>query len=241
MLSTATPTILASLGGMEFYSLTFTAKTLTAAVGYLIVGKMADKFGRRNVMCVGTFLVFLGYVLSALSTSITMLIASRAVSGFGAGLTLSLGYIILGDFFKGKIYGNAYVIMTLACGIACVIGGPLGGVFCSGGNWTMVFWVLAPLPIVTMLITYFCCPNYVVDSSDVKFDALGCVLFTIATILLVLVLSISGTFTKFTSPAMLISLVCSIAIYVWFFVHENRIDEQSCIFPVKLIKQDSHE
>ena len=236
MMSTATPSILADLGGFEFYSLMFTAKTLTACVGFLLAGKVADKFGRRLSMQVSCLLVLVGYVLSAMAGNMTVMIISRGISGIGAGIGLSLCYIIIGDLFENQAYARVYIVVTVACSIACIAGGPLGGAITSVFGWNTVFWMLAPLPLISGVCVTVCMPNYAIDAPDTKFDTLGCVLFIIATSALIVFLSVAGNFASVTSPSMLLCLAVFLVLGIWFFKHESSIDENRCIFPVRLMK-----
>lgn len=236
MMSTATPSILADLGGFEAYSLMFTAKTLTACIGYLIAGKLGDKLGRRLAMQLACLFVLVGYVLSASAGSMEMMIASRAVAGIGAGVGLSLCYIIIGDLFKDRIYARVYIVVTVACSIACIAGGPLGGAITTAFGWSTVFWMLAPLPLISLITISICLPNYVIDAPETRFDTLGCILFVVGATSLILFLSCVGTFAKLTDPSMLICLVVFAVLTVWFFRHEGKIDEERCIFPVHLMR-----
>lgn len=237
MMSTATPSILADIGGMSFYSLMFTAKTLTACIGFLIAGKLADKFGRRHTMQVSCVLVAIGYVISATAANMPVMVISRAIAGIGAGLGLSLCYIIIGDLFENEVYAKVYIVVTVACSIACIAGGPLGGIITTAFGWNTVFWMIAPLPVISLVLISICMPNYVIDAPEIKFDTLGCVLFVIATTMMILFLSLSGSFFKVTDPLMLITLAVAIILAVLFFRHERNIEEDRCIFPVRMMEK----
>src|SRR5207237_9318711 len=65
IVSTSMPTIVAKLGGLEFYSWIFSIYMLTSALTTPIFGKLADLFSRRNLMLVGIGIFVLGSTLCA--------------------------------------------------------------------------------------------------------------------------------------------------------------------------------
>src|SRR5690606_29468457 len=84
MVSTAMPRIVASLGGMDWYSWVFSAYMLSATVFVPVFGKLSDQFGRRPLILMGISLFTLGALLSGLAQDMTQLILFRAVQGLGA-------------------------------------------------------------------------------------------------------------------------------------------------------------
>src|SRR5690554_7561190 len=53
IVATAMPSIVASLGGFEYYSWVFAAYLLSQAVSTPIFGRLADLYGRKNILLVG--------------------------------------------------------------------------------------------------------------------------------------------------------------------------------------------
>src|SRR5690554_7108723 len=53
IVATAMPSIVASLGGFEYYSWVFAAYLLSQAVSTPIFGRLADLYGRKNILIVG--------------------------------------------------------------------------------------------------------------------------------------------------------------------------------------------
>src|SRR4030095_8743231 len=85
IVSTALPTIVGDLGGLDHLSWVVTAYLLTATVSGPLYGKLGDLFGRKIVLqaAIGIFLV--GSALCGLSQSMGELIGFRALQGLGAG------------------------------------------------------------------------------------------------------------------------------------------------------------
>ena len=85
VVATAMPTVIASLGGLEIYSWTFSAFLLASTVTMPLWGRLADQLGRRGVYLAGLSIFLLGSVLSGLSQSMGQLISFRTIQGLGAG------------------------------------------------------------------------------------------------------------------------------------------------------------
>src|SRR3982751_6019815 len=99
VVSTAMPTIVSQLGGLEIYSWVFSAFMLTSTTTVPIYGKLSDLYGRRVVYAAAMGLFLIGSVLCGRAASMNQLIAARAVQGLGAGGVLPLAFIIVGDIF----------------------------------------------------------------------------------------------------------------------------------------------
>ena len=85
VVSTAMPSIIANLKGLDIYPWVFSAYLLASTVSTPLYGKLADMFGRKRVLLVGLFLFGLGSVLSGFSQTMPQLIFFRVVQGLGAG------------------------------------------------------------------------------------------------------------------------------------------------------------
>lgn len=235
LLSTAAPTILADIGGMELYAMIFSVKMLTNAVCMLLCGKLSDRFGRRNILLIGIACVLLGYIGSGFSTSITSLIIFRGVTGCGSGFSLGLGYTMMGDLFKGKSHSTAYIVQVTSAGIAMVGGPILGGVLVAHLPWHWAFWILVPLAAISFIIICSLCPNYRFETNSQKTDVGGMVLYTIGMTLLLTVLSTAGTFWKWISVPSVILLILFMIFFVIFITHELHTDEHIAVLPVSLL------
>src|SRR5262245_55996194 len=99
VVATAMPTVIASLGGIEIYSWTFSAFLLASTVTMPLWGRLADQLGRRRVYLTGLGIFLLGSALSGLSQTMTQLILFRALQGIGAGSLVTLGMTVIADLW----------------------------------------------------------------------------------------------------------------------------------------------
>ena len=97
IVSTALPTIVGDLGGLEKLSWVVTAYLLSSTVVLPLCGKLGDLYGRK-IMLQGAIALFLaGSTLCGLAQDMTQLIVLRAVQGLGGGgLSIRAGALSAG-------------------------------------------------------------------------------------------------------------------------------------------------
>src|SRR3954464_4126798 len=85
IVSTALPTIVRDLGGLEHLSWVVTAYLLAVTVVTPLYGKLGDLYGRKLVLQTALVIFLVGSALCGLSQDMTQLILFRAVQGLGGG------------------------------------------------------------------------------------------------------------------------------------------------------------
>src|SRR5215213_3391328 len=97
IVSTALPTIVGELGGIEHLSWVVTAYLLTSTASVPLYGKISDLYGRRIVFqfAIVTFLV--GSALAGLAQDMVQLVVARGVQGVGGGGLMAMAMTIIGD------------------------------------------------------------------------------------------------------------------------------------------------
>src|SRR5690349_22256537 len=85
IVSTALPTIVGDLGGASHLSWVVTAYLLASTASTPLWGKLGDMYGRKMFFQAAIVIFLFGSVLSGISSSMTELIAFRAVQGIGGG------------------------------------------------------------------------------------------------------------------------------------------------------------
>src|SRR3979490_2203864 len=83
VVSTAMPTVVASLGGIDHYSWVFSAYLLTSTASVPLWGRLSDLYGRRGVYLTAIALFLAGSMLAGLSQSMLQLVIFRLVQGLG--------------------------------------------------------------------------------------------------------------------------------------------------------------
>jgi len=143
--STAMPTIIGDLHGLEHYSWVASIYLLACTVTMPLYGRLADALGRKRVI-VGSILLFMaGSVLAAYAHSMTQLIVYRGLQGLGAGGIMPVVLTILGDIFTLEERAKIQGFFSAVWGTASLAGPALGAFLVGGFGWRAVFLINLPL------------------------------------------------------------------------------------------------
>src|SRR4029079_16056903 len=142
VVTTALPTIRASFqAGLSELEWIVNAYTLTFAVLLLTGAALGDRFGRKRMFVIGLAIFTGGSVIAALSSSVEVLIAARAIQGVGGGLITPLSLTILSAAVPQERRAVALGAWGAVAGLAIAIGPLVGGGISEGPAWQRVFWV----------------------------------------------------------------------------------------------------
>lgn len=102
--------------------------------------------GRRPALLMGVAAFIIGTVVSGTATSPGMLLAGRAVSGLGAGISEPVKALILYDLFTLRERSMWVSFLNIAWTIGCVAGPILAGKFTQDPAITWVSWMCLRRP-----------------------------------------------------------------------------------------------
>jgi MFS transporter, DHA1 family, multidrug resistance protein len=130
------PDLTAALNGhMAQAQLTLSALILAFGLGQMVMGPLSDRFGRRPVLLGGLTLYVLAAVSSASATSMTMLIASRAIQGIGLAASVAVGRALVRDLYE-PVEGARIMSKGLTgLGILAMASPAVGGLLASHWGW----------------------------------------------------------------------------------------------------------
>ncbi len=148
LLSTATPAISASLGGLRDVSWIMVAYLLSAAVIAPVYGRLGDAHGRRRMLLVALGAFTLGSLVCGASQSLPQLIAGRVLQGLGGGGLMVLSQALIGELVppleRVRFQGYFALMFTTAS-----IGGPvIGGLVVAHFNWRWLFFANLPFAAI---------------------------------------------------------------------------------------------
>ncbi len=122
--------------------LTISAYLLGFAVGQIFYGPLADRHGRKPVLLGAMVLYCTASLACALSTSIEMLIAARALQALGGSGGIVLARAIVRDLYSGARAGRELSLIGAVMALAPVLAPLLGGVLQTGFGWRSIFFTL---------------------------------------------------------------------------------------------------
>jgi len=132
------------------------AYLLAFAALLLTMGALGDRFGRKRMFQVGLVLFGFGSLAGALSTSMSMLIACRALMGLGGAVVLPQTLsIIRSSFADPKERAQAIAVWAGIFALAYGIGPAVGGILLEYFEWQSVFLLNIPVAIIAFVGGYF--------------------------------------------------------------------------------------
>ena len=191
VVSTALPTIVADLGGLDHLSWVFTAYILTSTVVAPLYGKLGDLYGRRIMVFAAVALFLAGSLACAASSNMNALIIARAVQGLGGGGLFVLALSVVGDVIAPKDRGKVQGMFAAVFSLSSVIGPLMGGWFVDVFSWHWIFLINLPLGAIAVLMFGLNFPAHTALVGH-KIDWLGAALLTLALSLVILVCSLGG-------------------------------------------------
>jgi EmrB/QacA subfamily drug resistance transporter len=196
VLNVAIPTIRseldASLPAVEWV---ITGYALMFASLLVVGGRLGDIYGPRRLVMVGAGVFGLGSLVASVSTSIPMLIISKAViQGSGAALLTPNTLSLIANTFHGAERTRAFAIWATAMSTGAVSGPILGGFLTTYHSWRWAFRInVIVAPIVVLGLWRLARPDGRTGRRP-RLDLVGSVLVAAATFLIVFGISQGSTY-----------------------------------------------
>ena len=156
----ALPDVAADLGlPITAVQLSFTLYLLALALGQLILGPLADRFGRRPVLLAGVFIHMLGCVVAAMASDLTWLLVGRVLQALGGCTGMALARTIMLDRHSREAAAGKIGYITFSIGLSQAIAPTLGGYMNLMWGWQSLFYFSMLLGTLSWLIVIFKLPE----------------------------------------------------------------------------------
>ncbi|RBQ17442.1 MFS transporter [Spongiactinospora rosea] len=167
-----------------------TATLLAAAVCNPVGGRLGDMYGKRRMMLVSLGMMIAGSLICALSDSLWVVVAGRAIQGCAIGV-IPLGISIMRDVLPPARLGSAMALMSATLGAGAGVGMPLAAFVAQRADWHALFWAAAGMGALALALVLL-----VVRESPVRapgrFDFAGAAGLTAGLLCLLLAISKGG-------------------------------------------------
>lgn len=154
-----------------------TVYLLSASVATPIVGRLGDMFGKARVLVYVLAAFSVGTLVCALSHSIGMLVAGRAIQGI-AGAIFPLAFGIIRDEFPRDRVGTGIGLISATFGIGGAAGLVLSGLIVDNLSYEWLFWLSLAVTLPAILATHLFIPESPVKS-PARIDWGGAVLLSL--------------------------------------------------------------
>ena len=233
IVSTALPTIVGELGGLEHLSWVVTAYLLAVTAVTPLYGKLGDLYGRKVVLQVALVLFLLGSALCGLAQGMTELIAFRALQGLGGGGLMVSAQAAIGDVVPPSERGRYQGLFGAVFGVSAVAGPLIGGFLTTHLSWRWIFYVNLPLGIAALAVLAVTLPSKS-EQRHHRIDYAGTVLLAAGLSGIVLLTTLGGNTYDWGSPQVVLLGVIGVACLVAFAFVERRAAEP--ILPLELFR-----
>jgi len=236
IVSTALPTIVSELGGLEHLAWVVTGYLLAQTIVTPIYGKLGDLYGRKIVLQSAIVLFLVGSALCGLSQNMTQLILFRAVQGLGGGGLVVTTQAVVGDIVPPRDRGRYQGIFGAVFGLASIAGPLLGGYFTTHLSWRWIFYVNLPVGIAALGVLAATLPS-ISRRATRAIDYVGAALLAVILSSITLVSDLGGTAYPWSSALMLGLIATSIVSLGLFVFVEGKIAEP--VLPLHLFRQQT--
>jgi len=232
--STALPTIVGELNGVDHMLWVTTAYVLAATIVLPIYGKLGDLIGRKWLFVTAIAIFLAGSVIGGLAQNMPELITGRAVQGLGGGGLMILAQAIIADVVPARERGRYNGVMGGVFALSSVAGPLLGGFFTETIGWRWAFWMNLPLGILAIAsaVVFIRLPHRVVEKQ--RLDYAGIALLAIASTCLVLTTTWAGSTYAWGSPQIIGLILGTVVAAIAFVLVEHRAPQP--IMPLNLFR-----
>ncbi|HMI47063.1 MAG TPA: MFS transporter [Gemmatimonadaceae bacterium] len=234
--STALPTIVSELGGLEHLAWVVTGYLLAQIIVTPIYGKLGDLYGRKIVMQSAIVLFLVGSALCGLSQNMTQLILFRAIQGLGGGGLVVTTQAVVGDIVPPRDRGRYQGIFGAVFGLSSIAGPLLGGYFTTHLSWRWIFYINLPLGIAAMVVLGATLPSLSRRVAR-SIDYAGAALLAVVLSSITLLADLGGTAYPWSSPMCIGLIAVSLLSLLLFIAVERKATEP--ILPLRLFQRQT--
>ncbi|CAO3624742.1 unnamed protein product [Cunninghamella blakesleeana] len=209
-------------------------------------GVFADIIGHKIVYLIAITIFLIGSVLCGLSSSMFMLIMSRAVQGIGGAGLITVVLIIVTDVVTPRERAKYQGFLGVALGTATVAGPIIGGLFADAKLWRWSFYmnVFIGIVAIAIIVFYFRSDMYVKEKEkeDLPFltqlrqvDYASLVLLMPGSICLLVALQTGGEMLSWGSPLVLTLFGVGSFIILLFIICEIWVVKHNPVLPRRMM------
>lgn len=209
---------------LESLSWTLNVYTITFAVFTIPLGRLADIVGRSRMYLIGLIVFLTGSVVSGLANGALILITGRALQSLGAAIVFPASMTI--GIATADMTHRTMTVATLGItqGLAAALGPTLGGIVTQFLGWRWIFFINAPLILLSLILCLWLLPIRHEERITAKIDYLG-MLFSMVTLFSLTLALVKGNDWGWDSLVIVSLLASSLLALILFIVVERRVTQ----------------
>jgi MFS family permease len=244
IIASALPTIALHFDKFNQLNWIVTAFTLTDTAFIPVWGQLADIFGRHSTLQCAVIILAIGSVLCAAAQDWAMLLFGRALQGIATAGTSNVILIILADKVSLREQAVNTSIFQLLNGVGYAVGPVVGG-YLTNASWRYCFVLCAAISVCGMLTILLLRKDLKTGKFSLSrpapgmtrlrtltnglstLDYGGITLFILGVGLIILGTAWGGSTYRWSSAAVLCSLIIGAVLFIAFIVYEFLLESKS--------------
>jgi len=222
IVNTALPAIQTSFSvSMSELQWVINAFMLTLSASMVVLGRIADLYGRRRLLLWGMLGFALASLGAGLSSSLWMLVSFRILQGLAVAILYTAPMALLPSLFEHHERSLATGILVSGSGIGLALGPVLGGIITSVWSWHWIFWINLPIIALSFLLVIWSVPESKAALASRRLDAVGVFCLIVAFPMIVFA-TVEGHAWGWLSLRILGLYGVSLITLLLFYRHEHR-------------------
>ncbi|KAF2669510.1 fungal trichothecene efflux pump [Microthyrium microscopicum] len=240
----------ADIGPSKNLNWVATTWTLGSAIGFLLVGRLSDIFGRKWMVLGCQVLGTIGMIVGATAQTINTLIGANMLNGIAAAGQLSFGFI-LGELVSNKHRGIAVSAIFFSSMPFAVFGPSIARAFIlhTGAGWRWSYYLGIIISTLSGILYQFFYHPPRFDQLHMQgktkwqqfkeLDFIGIVLFIGGTVVFLIGFSWGGSQYPWKSTQVICTLVIGGLVLVGFGLYEQFVFKGQALMPPRMFRKVS--
>jgi MFS family permease len=216
IVATVLPSVVRDIGGLRYFAWSTVLYVVASLIGGAFSARLLQWAGVRPAYRIALATLAAGSVTCAGAPAMAVLLIGRFIQGMGAGTLSALSFTMVRTLFPTRLWPQALSVVSVAWGVATLLGPAIGGVFAQYGAWRAAFWSVAAAAPVLLVLVEVSLPRGLPRQAPPR----GPLPFGTLAILAGSVLAVSAASMGTTLAWNLGGLATAVAAFVWFFRRE---------------------
>jgi MFS transporter, DHA1 family, multidrug resistance protein len=170
----AFPAIEADLrSGTGSAQLTLAAWFVGLAIGQISQGPLADRFGRRGPLLIGTLVYTIASVGCALADNLWLFCLCRVLAAAGGSASMVIPRAIIRDLVTGHAAARLMSRQMLIMGVVPILAPALGGLLLAVASWRTLFWITSLYGVVSLACSWALLPDTLAVEKRIGLSPVG--------------------------------------------------------------------